>query len=310
MIRKKCISTVVPRSCAENVRGYSTECLGTRLQNAYDSKDHRRKTQLRYLEQGKKRSCPEETALEGRANRVVDWKESADSKWAWPSSTLVTQGVATQKEEIIRVRIGGEQQVREVHQPKTDQAQDKRRRPMQAWVFCSGDGQLLVIHTPWVTVSVVSSVAPTSSTAQHQRQAKPSWSLVGELALCLVVVDIMIVEHFAGSALRRRQRRLRQWLRHERMTVAMALAEATHHAAPRGLKPASIISENVAPRRQKNAGAGFFELSSDEEVVSAWGMRPAALADPPEEDRPRRAHCGHFGDHVASSVSAGRCISG
>ena len=29
-----------------------------------------------------------------------------------------------------------------------------------------------------------------------------------------------------------RRRRLRQWQRHEQVTVAMALAEATHHAAP------------------------------------------------------------------------------
>ena len=38
-------------------------------------------------------------------------------------------------------------------------------------------------------------------------------------------------------------RRLRQWQRHERMTVAMALAEATHHAAPRRQKPVSAIRE-------------------------------------------------------------------
>ena len=40
-------------------------------------------------------------------------------------------------------------------------------------------------------------------------------------------------EH-AGAARRRRERRLRQFLRHERLSVAMALAEFTHHAAPRG----------------------------------------------------------------------------
>ena len=42
-----------------------------------------------------------------------------------------------------------------------------------------------------------------------------------------------MAEH-AGAAMRRRQRRLRQWLRHERLSVAMALAETNHHAAPRG----------------------------------------------------------------------------
>ena len=35
----------------------------------------------------------------------------------------------------------------------------------------------------------------------------------------------------SGAAQRRRQRRLRSWLRHERMTVAMALAESTHHSS-------------------------------------------------------------------------------
>ena len=41
----------------------------------------------------------------------------------------------------------------------------------------------------------------------------------------------------SGAAQRRRQRRLRSWLRHERMTVAMALAESTHHSS-RGQKTA------------------------------------------------------------------------
>ena len=42
------------------------------------------------------------------------------------------------------------------------------------------------------------------------------------------------VDIAAGAARRRRERRLRSWLKHERMTVAMALAEASHHTAPRG----------------------------------------------------------------------------
>ena len=39
------------------------------------------------------------------------------------------------------------------------------------------------------------------------------------------------VDIAAGAARRRRERRLRSWLKHERMTVAMALAEASHHTA-------------------------------------------------------------------------------
>ena len=46
------------------------------------------------------------------------------------------------------------------------------------------------------------------------------------------------VDIAAGAARRRRERRLRSWLRHERMTVAMALAEASHSTAPRGQKTA------------------------------------------------------------------------
>ena len=46
------------------------------------------------------------------------------------------------------------------------------------------------------------------------------------------------VDIAAGAACRRRERRLRSWLKHERMTVAMALAESTHHTAPRGQRTA------------------------------------------------------------------------
>ena len=50
---------------------------------------------------------------------------------------------------------------------------------------------------------------------------------------CIFMWTASMAEH-AGAAMRRRQRRLRQWLRHERLSVAMALAETNHHAAPRG----------------------------------------------------------------------------
>ena len=41
-----------------------------------------------------------------------------------------------------------------------------------------------------------------------------------------------------GAARRRRERRLRSWLKHERMTVAVALAEASHHTDPWGQRTA------------------------------------------------------------------------
>ena len=56
------------------------------------------------------------------------------------------------------------------------------------------------------------------------------------------------------GAARRRQRRLRQWLRHERLSVAIALAESQHHTS-RGQKTARAgeegHEEHDALRRQK-----------------------------------------------------------
>ena len=102
----------------------------------------------------------------------------------------------------------------------------------------------------------------------------------------------------ASGAARRRQRRLRQWLRHERLSVAMALAEMSHHTAPRGQKTARAGEEDhemhytatvrTHPPPQV-AGTEYFELS-DEDVVPARGSRPPCLGEPrgpQERDLPR-----------------------
>ena len=109
----------------------------------------------------------------------------------------------------------------------------------------------------------------------QQREAQLGVSFLSSSQIVPAVVDMSLHEHDAGSALRRRQRQLRQWLRHERMTVAMALAEATHHAVPRRQKPASVITVNDGLGGQQNAGAEYHDLSSDEEVGLARRMRPA-----------------------------------
>ena len=66
-----------------------------------------------------------------------------------------------------------------------------------------------------------------------------------------------------SSARRRRERRLRSWLRHERMTVAMELAAATHHSSPKGGWPGAT---HDALRGQKTASSG--------------GRRPGVLKEP------------------------------
>ena len=58
----------------------------------------------------------------------------------------------------------------------------------------------------------------------------------------------------ATGAARRRQRRLRQFLRHERLSVAMALAESQHHTS-RGQKKARAGEEARGARRVKTTEA-------------------------------------------------------
>ena len=77
-----------------------------------------------------------------------------------------------------------------------------------------------------------------------------------------------MAEH-AGAAMRRRQRRLRQWLRHERLSVAMALAEMNHHAASRGQTKARAGGE-----------ARVALHGHDPEAPLPQGSRPPCLGVP------------------------------
>ena len=65
----------------------------------------------------------------------------------------------------------------------------------------------------------------------------------------------------ASAAKRRRERRLRQFLRHERLSVAMALAAAKHHSAP------------------KSAGPESYEALRGQNTAKA-GKRPSVLTEP------------------------------
>ena len=59
-----------------------------------------------------------------------------------------------------------------------------------------------------------------------------------------------------SSTRQRRERRLRSWAKHERLSVAMALAEKLHHSAYRTVLPKKEVEQHYAPRRQKPATAG------------------------------------------------------
>ena len=66
-------------------------------------------------------------------------------------------------------------------------------------------------------------------------------------------------------------RRLRQWQHHERMTVAMAVAEAAHHSAPRRQKTATAIREEVELESHTSLRA---------QKTPPPGVRPGSLAEP------------------------------
>ena len=53
----------------------------------------------------------------------------------------------------------------------------------------------------------------------------------------------------SGAAMRRRERRLRSWAKHERLSIAMALAEKLHHSAQ------PVMEQHVVPRELKKASA-------------------------------------------------------
>ena len=89
----------------------------------------------------------------------------------------------------------------------------------------------------------------------------------------------------SGSAKRRRERRLRSMLRHERQSIAMALAERLHHSANvTDLKHKEEVEQHDAPRGQ---------------YTPPPGVRPGILPEPwPQRcDRSRR----HFAGEVIDS---------
>ena len=86
-------------------------------------------------------------------------------------------------------------------------------------------------------------------------------------------------------------------LRHERMTVAMALAEASHHTAPREQRTARArgwVRDEVhgrvpeAPTPSK-PGTRYFSLDDNDSVPELGGSRPDRLSGVrPQERVPRR----------------------
>ena len=109
------------------------------------------------------------------------------------------------------------------------------------------------------------------------------------------------------SAARRRREWLRYMLRHERMTVAMALAEMTHHSAPRRPMMArargeesemnNAMGQTTPPPRV--ASTVHFNLFDDGDVLAA---RPTPLV----EVRPYPGVHWHAAAHIETSCPSCR----
>ena len=88
-----------------------------------------------------------------------------------------------------------------------------------------------------------------------------------------------------GSARRRRERRLRSHLRHERMAVAMALAECMHHSSQRPEKAragegARDELHGEAPEEAPSPhepGTQYFGLDDDDSVPELGGWAAGGI---------------------------------
>ena len=94
----------------------------------------------------------------------------------------------------------------------------------------------------------------------------------------------------AGAAKRRRERRLRSWLRHERMTVAAELSAALHHSRDGGRE------QYVGPRAQKSDSSAVVEEVENETHAAPRGQ----ITPPPTQTVPVLA--GRAAEAVDSSA--------
>ena len=108
-----------------------------------------------------------------------------------------------------------------------------------------------------------------------------------------------------SAATRRRQRRLRQFLRHERLSVAVALAEMQHHTAPHGQMTARAGEDHelnytatVRTHPPQAASTVYYTFGDDEEVLAA-GVCRAPLS---EVAGPQERVQGHIVEQIEEFV--------
>ena len=95
----------------------------------------------------------------------------------------------------------------------------------------------------------------------------------------------------SGSALRRRERRLRSWLRHERMTVRMELTAALHALCVQRCRARDARRQKTVNSKRE---AELFSLFEEE----LGGTRPDRLSDVRPKERVQRHTVEHLTDLV------------
>ena len=144
---------------------------------------------------------------------------------------------------------------------------------MQALAFIDKD----IRHT--------SRSATTTTTTTHDHQTFPLKSCLFCVACCETLAVDMNVDG-AGAAKRRRERRLRSWWRHERMSIACALAEALHHSsgAPKydkrvveDAKHGAVRGQTAATRVREATGMQYFTFDDEGKPVAGERFRPMVM---------------------------------
>ena len=124
---------------------------------------------------------------------------------------------------------------------------------------------------------------------------------------CGVTLAVGLMADGAGtSAMRRRQRRLRSWLRHERQTVAMELAAALHHSRDVGPGTHAGLRAQKAASSREEAGVETHNALRGLKTLPP-GMRPEQL---PEAPGPQRCDRTVRGTSVGAPVLAVQSLRG
>ena len=109
---------------------------------------------------------------------------------------------------------------------------------------------------------------PACNNHNNHNNNQASWPLCNPFVVNHIsktlTVGLLMAERDVGSARRRRERRLRSWLRYERMTVRMELAAALHHSSFLGAGPETYDASRSQMTANSREDSVFFDLYDED----------------------------------------------